>query len=213
VLWGGIILLNRKVKKDFTILKGEAMFLCLLVFALITSIPAALYGAPAPPIVYVATDGNNNNPGTEALPWETISYAAEQAKAGDTVYIKGGNYGNEHVVIENSGTAENPIIFEGYKNVPGDIPEPEWLDIHRQGGHNPPTVNSGEMPLIDGSNITGTGIYIESKEYVEIRNIQVVDYGDGIWLQSTNNIILNNIIVKSTGRYGIFLYSVSDCKV
>ncbi len=36
------------------------MFLCLLVFALITSIPAALYGLPTPPIVYVDTDGSGD---------------------------------------------------------------------------------------------------------------------------------------------------------
>ena len=46
-----------------------------------------------------------------------------QAQAGNTVHIKAGDYDTEHVVIINSGTTMNPIVFEGYKDIPGDIPE------------------------------------------------------------------------------------------
>ena len=52
-------------------------------------------------VYYVATDGNDGNPGTEALPWQTIQKAAKTMVAGDTVYIRSGTY-NERVIPENS---------------------------------------------------------------------------------------------------------------
>lgn len=41
---------------------------------------------------YVATDGNDNNPGTEAQPWLTLSKADSAASSGDIVYVKEGTY-------------------------------------------------------------------------------------------------------------------------
>ena len=42
-----------------------------------------VYGAT----YYVAKNGNNSNPGTEAEPWLTIQHATDTMEAGDTVYI------------------------------------------------------------------------------------------------------------------------------
>ncbi len=69
---------------------------------------------------YVAPNGNNNNPGTLAAPWRTISYAASNSaiRPGDTVYIRGGTY-NEYVLQRISGTLSSPIT---YRNYPGETP-------------------------------------------------------------------------------------------
>jgi len=68
---------------------------------------------------YVSTCGNDRNPGTYALPWLTLQHAANTARAGDTVYVKGGIY-NETVIFQtNSGTATAPIVFTNY---PGQVP-------------------------------------------------------------------------------------------
>lgn len=37
---------------------------------------------------YVATNGNNDNPGSVNFPWATIQHAVDQAIAGDTIYIR-----------------------------------------------------------------------------------------------------------------------------
>ena len=143
-------------------------------------------GIASPTDYYVATDGNNANVGTLADPWQTITYAATQAQAGDTVYIKGGNYGHEHMVIENSGTASEPIVFEGYDGV----------------------------PVIDGQDRTGNGIDINSKKYIEIKNIKVTQYEYGVRLDNSDYITLDNINVNNMGGsgyngWGIYL-SYSD---
>ncbi|MCK5481551.1 MAG: right-handed parallel beta-helix repeat-containing protein, partial [Gammaproteobacteria bacterium] len=112
-------------------------------------------------------------------------YAATQAQAGDTVYIKGGNYGHEHVVISNSGTSGNPIVFEGYDG----------------------------MPLIDGQDRTGNGIHVSSKKYIEIKNIKITHYNYGVRLDHSDYITLDGIIVTNLGGvtshysgWGIRLY-------
>lgn len=61
---------------------------------------------------YVAKTANasDNNPGTEAAPFLTISKAGQVAQAGDTVIVKEGTY-RETVTVKNNGTPTAPIKF------------------------------------------------------------------------------------------------------
>ncbi|GAA4047975.1 hypothetical protein GCM10022409_37890 [Hymenobacter glaciei] len=68
--------------------------------------------------------GNNSNPGTLALPYATIQYAANLVLPGDTVFVRGGTYTNAcstcHVAsITRPGTASKWIVFLNY---PGERP-------------------------------------------------------------------------------------------
>jgi hypothetical protein len=51
---------------------------------------------------YVATNGNNNNPGTLALPFKTLPAAIEAAEPGDIIELRGGNYVSEEIRIPKS---------------------------------------------------------------------------------------------------------------
>lgn len=62
---------------------------------------------------YVATNGNDTNPGTEAQPWRTIQRAMTSATPGSTVYVKAGAY-PERLVAGVSGTPGNYITFQPY---------------------------------------------------------------------------------------------------
>jgi hypothetical protein len=53
------------------------------------------------------------NPGTQALPWQTIQWAAATLQAGDTVYIKAATYGGD-VFPANSGTSQAWITYSAY---------------------------------------------------------------------------------------------------
>jgi hypothetical protein len=69
--------------------------------------------------LYVAPNGNDNNPGTDPLaPKQTIQGAADVAQAGDLILIQPGVY-RESVDVPASGTAAQPIVFRG--NAPGAI--------------------------------------------------------------------------------------------
>lgn len=94
---------------------------------------------------YVATTGDDANPGTRARPFRTPSKGAKTAKVGDTVYIRGGVYkigaaGGPVIGLYGSGTAAEPIVFRGY---PGETAvldgtddlDPEHPIIHATGAY------------------------------------------------------------------------------
>lgn len=121
---------------------------------------------------YVSTKGNDANPGTgssKEKAWRTITYAATKAVAGDTVYIEGGNYGNENVVITNAGSETSPIVFMGYNGT----------------------------PVLDGEDYTKKGIYIYGKPYVVLKNIRVKRYLYGIWVDNSHHAVLDGCIADS----------------
>lgn len=119
-------------------------------------------------IYFVATNGNDINSGTETLPWKTIQKAANTLVAGDTALIKSGTY-NERVIVQNSGTSNNAIVFSNFQN---------------------------DNVTIDGSGIswgsTWNGLFdVSNKSYIQIKGLSVknADYG-GIWIENSDHIIV-----------------------
>jgi hypothetical protein len=71
---------------------------------------------------YVATTGNDGNDGSFGTPWLTWKHGFETIVAGDTLYIRGGNYNLGTAPIEiygKSGTAARRINVFAY---PGEVP-------------------------------------------------------------------------------------------
>ncbi len=48
---------------------------------------------------YVATTGNDNNPGTQSAPFKSIPKAIEEANPGDEILLRGGNYVSNEIRI------------------------------------------------------------------------------------------------------------------
>ncbi len=76
---------------------------------------------PPPPLpeidYYVATDGDDENPGTLTEPFATIQKAASLIQPGYTVYIRAGVYREDDAItVVSQGTAGNPITFEAYND-------------------------------------------------------------------------------------------------
>jgi len=98
--------------------ENRAMCLRTLAFAALSlalwlAAPVPFAGAAA--TYFVATNGDDSNPGTEVKPWKTLSKSSACANPGDTVRIKAGEYyvGSQWSVTK-SGTAEKPITYQGY---------------------------------------------------------------------------------------------------
>lgn len=111
---------------------------------------------------FVAKNGNDNNPGTDSLPWLTIQKAFNSATPGSIVYVKAGIY-NEKLILNVSGSAqEGYITFQNY----GD-----------------------DTVIIDGTGKSGDQIIlIQNKSYIkligfELRNNLNQTFGTGIWVQ------------------------------
>ena len=97
----------------------QAVCACILACALLPAIAAqaATY--------YVATTGNNSNPGTSSKPWKTVAYATSKMVAGDTTYVRGGTYNEGIVRFGRSGTKSAPIRL---LNAPGEFPIIHCID-------------------------------------------------------------------------------------
>ena len=102
---------------------------------------------------YVATTGNDSNPGTQAAPWRTIQHAADTVRAGSTVYVRGGVY-EELVSINASGNASDGFItFRSYP---------------------------GETAVLDAAHFTPSGrtgiLTIQNKSYVRIEGFEIRNF-------------------------------------
>lgn len=188
---------NPSTLRNLSIGYGAALFVIVLMLA---QSLAGQVGAT----YYVSTSGNDNNPGTMAVPWRTISHAATVATAGATVYVFGGVY-NEFVSFPNSGTSGSPITFQSY---PGQTAMIDGTGL---------TV-SGTKGLIT---ISGTRSYITVSGF-EIRNLSsssgvpcgVWITGSGTGVQIQNNLIHNIATTKGTGNAcGLFAYGTSQTPI
>lgn len=177
-----------------------------------------------PRIYYVAKEGNDNNPGTEELPWLTISKAATVAKAGDTVYIKKGTY-EETVIPKNSGTVDKRIIFSDYETDLVIVQGTKGYGFYLGPGIDYITVRGltitrgiGAGAVTDYPKATdidiahGAGIKIMASVGNEIKNNVIYDNDIGVFLSegmrddepfaSTDNSIIHNTIYNN-GEAGI----------
>jgi hypothetical protein len=127
--------------------------------------------------------GNNNNPGTEALPWQTIQKAANTMVAGDTVLIKDGNY-PESVTISVSGTSGSPIT---YKAAPGHAPV---LNFPGTGG-----ISCQGTTTVPRSYIHFEGLFLDYQSIVT--NVA------GFTLYFADHITLRNCTIRNAGGIGV----------
>jgi hypothetical protein len=102
---------------------------------------------------YVSTTGNDSNPGTQAAPWRTVQHAADTARAGSTVNVRGGVY-EELVSVKSSGNATDGFItFRSYP---------------------------GETAVLDAEHFTPTNrsaiVTIENKSYVRIEGLEIRNF-------------------------------------
>jgi hypothetical protein len=120
---------------------------------------------------------NSSSGGPQSRPWCTINYAVGRAGPGDIVYVKNGTY-REDVYIRGKNGGANYITFQNY---PGHSP------VIRGKG-----VDSGRNKIVDSSFIRFIGF--------TITNIQ-----QGIFVESSNNVILQNLKVYNVGQEAIHI--------
>lgn len=116
---------------------------------------------------YVATTGNNRNPGTESSPCATLAYAESRLSSGDTVIVRGGTYQNGCTIDVNNVTFQNypsetPII-DGDEIRPGG----DWDSLIKIMA-NGVTINGFEI-----RESTGRGIFIENADNAIIKNCTI----------------------------------------
>ena len=130
--------------------------------------------------LYVSTTGNDSNPGTQVAPWRTIQHAADTARAGSTVNVRGGVY-EELVSINVSGNASDGFIT--FRNYPG---EAAILDAE----HFTPSGRQGVLTIHNQSYVRIEGFEIRNFHTAEHRlsplGISVMGAGSHIELLQNN---------------------------
>jgi len=157
ILWGNPLLaVVRREKK----MNARTNLRCWLIMSLfLLGLPVHVHGAGRE--YYVAGNGDDRNPGTEALPFRTINRACRQLldrfgglpAGGLTIWIRDGIY-RETVRPVRSGTPESPIRFVAY---PGEEPVVSGADIldvpwtlHAGKIYKAPTTVEFEQLFVDG---------------------------------------------------------------
>jgi hypothetical protein len=129
---------------------------------------------------YVSATGDDSNPGTQAAPWRTVQHAADTARAGGTVNVRGGVY-EELVSIKASGNATDGYIT--LRSYPG---ETAILDAE----HFTPSDRQGVLTIHNQSYIRIEGFEIRNFRTAEHRlaplGISVMGSGSHIELLKNN---------------------------
>ena len=117
---------------------------------------SAAFGQPNSSF-YVATTGSDSNPGTQSAPWRTVQRAADTARAGSIVNVRGGIY-EELVNINASGNASDGFIT--LRSYPG------------------------ETAVLDATRFTPTGrqavLTIHNQSYVRIEGFEIRNFRTAI---------------------------------
>ena len=122
---------------------------------------------------YVATTGNNTDPGTLAKPWETLKYAESQLSSGDVVSVRGGVY-EEYFTIN-----VNNVTFQNY---PGESPIVD-------GAYVTPAIDKYvTMIMIESDDVTVDGLTVKNSACY------------GIYINKTDNVTIKNVEVYETYR-------------
>ena len=152
---------------------------------------------------YVTTSATGSGDGTsEAKAW-TLNQATSMALAGQTIWVKAGNYGDIELVISSkSGTATSPIKFIGYTSSIGDISD-NILDSfdYVNTAYANTFINHNKFPVIRGKNRDATGLLINSSNYFIFKNIQIEKFYKNVLIYgASNGIIFDNITTANANK-------------
>lgn len=147
---------------------------------------------------YVATTGNDGNPGTQAAPWLTLQHAADKVVAGDTVNVGAGNF--RGFDIRHGGTSTSRITFKGAANFGTNINSNNTVT-----GKDGINIEDASYITIDGFKLTGTGNPSTSRTGIRI-------VGDGFNNANafSHNVIIQNNNIDNWGVWGILTGFTDD---
>jgi len=146
---------------------------------------------------YIATTGDDRNPGTLSSPWATINKANATLVAGDIVYLRSGEY-QETIKPANSGQPGNRITYENYPN--------ETVTVSGAYFGSPVVSIGGSISYItvEGLNIkqatpgSATFDVIIYGSHSEIRNCRIVNTANPI-TQASSGIQEIGILITGAG--------------
>jgi parallel beta-helix repeat protein len=160
---------------------------------------------------YVATDGNDADPGTEERPFQTIRQGLSILSAGDTLYIRGGTYtegidSNYQRIPTGTSWSDAPLI--------ASFPE-EMVVLAPGGGGdiiNLPNASDHYIAfdglVVDGTGASGSVLSIGAvgAHHIRFQNMDMKNsYGSIVWLWGSDIEVINSKISGSQNAYGVYM--------
>ncbi len=155
---------------------------------------------------YVSRGGRDSGNGSAAAPWRTIMYALSRARAGDTVFVRGGLY-SENVTFPRSGRQGAPITLAGY---PG---ETVILDGTGLPERNCFTVTTQSYITIDGFTVRNYSLggtpgfaFVQwddvAVDGLTLRNLEVYNVGTPVKVGANGgSVVRSNITVENLNAH------------
>ena len=156
---------------------------------------------------WVSNDGSDvNGDGTEANPWKSLQFAADNVGPGDYVIVKPGNYWGMNMTTD--GKPDARITFHAMPGVFIDEPNPEnHLDGINLEGADYVTVEGfsvADMPRAGLRSVNNDGAIFRS-------NVSDHNTMWGILTGWAENIIVeNNVVSRSQVEHGIYISNSAD---
>jgi hypothetical protein len=143
---------------------------------------------------YVATTGNDANPGSLAQPFATLQRGASVAMAGDTVYVRGGVYmvatsSAVAIALSRSGTSDtNRIRYWAYQN-------------------EKPVLDFSQVPAASGGTtaVSVSGSWLHLKGF-EIRNVRMASRSSTGVGVSGHDDIFEMLDIHDIAGAGLFIH-------
>jgi len=145
---------------------------------------------------YVAKNGNDSWPGSEAQPFLTIQRGYDESGIGDTVLVKEGTYSDGLISIDYNGTNGNPITVKAYTGDTVIITdrmsiEGDWNVIEDFEFVTSNSSSYSELSLLGDNNVLNN---LYSHDYTGSR------WEGGLWISNpASNNTINNMVLEDGG--------------
>jgi parallel beta-helix repeat protein len=163
-----------------------SLFVCSLVLA------GGMLRAPVSDAAtyYVATMGNDANPGTEATPFRTLNKGVKALKPGDTLYVRHGTYDESlHNNIPAGTSWSAPVKVAAFPGEQVTLRPLAGTQVIYLSGNRRYIIIEGL--ILDGSHVSSDGVKITTK--------------DGTAATAAHHIRLQHVEVKHAPNQGIFV--------
>lgn len=164
---------------------------------------------------YVSPQGDNTNPGSQALPWQTIQFAVDEATPGDTILVEDGVYEGP-VIMTRSGEPGAYITLRSINKwgAKVEVIDGEGDQDGIKAAANYLTIDGFELfDANPGPGRHGNGITVYNNHHVNILNNNIHDFGgSGIQAAHFDHVLIENNVVYNNAKYnplqtsGISLY-------
>ncbi len=155
---------------------------------------------------YVATTGNDGNPGTSAKPWKTLQHAVNMVSPGDTILVEAGTYAGCRIGVSGSQTLPKTL-----KAAPGAsviLNKPGASNKHNSILEIENFSGTTTDWIVSGFEITGSpryGIDVRVTDRITVQNNHVHNSAStGIFTAFSDHVLIQNNESDHNGEHGIY---------